>query len=134
MKVQNMLFAASMLMISMISWAHEQQVEIDSMVDFRYPISVFEVIHTDLAQVLYKLEGRMHHRTGKVSDIFEQSIQTLCQIEEALETRHNIKPEDVEFLQNMIDRIDSLIAYLEEDDPSRAAVLRQMCTTLKDKF
>lgn len=137
MKLKKMVVMIALGMPSMIVSLHQNrasQVQVDSMVDFRYPVSVMEQVHTNLAHVLYDLEMKPVHKSHLQNDVIDTSIHTLQEVDDLLTSKqHNIKSEDIDFLESMIDRIDKLIEHLEGDD-DRAASVRDMCQSIKEKL
>lgn len=123
----------SSAIVSFEKQGQQQSIYVDSMVDFRYPVSVMEQVHTNLAQILYSLEFKTVYKGNSTQEVLDTSMETLQEVDDLLVNKHNIKPEDVDFLQSMIDRIDSLIEHLEGED-SRVQDIHTMCASIKDKL
>ena len=111
-----------------------RQMQVDSMADFRCPVSLTEIVHEAVVGVIYRLENGMQSKSSKGNDILDTSFAMLEEVDATLPDRHNIRSEDREFLQNMIDRIDSLILHLEGEDQHKVVMIQNLCGSIKNKL
>lgn len=107
--------------------------EVDAMKDFRYPKSVVEEAHDYITGAIYELQQNIAAKAShkecatRVHDLLGHTSKVI-ETHKAAQTR--ISEKDKEYLQSMIDRINSLINYLEEDDDvevsQKAGELKQL--------
>ena len=116
---------------------HLKTQEIDAMKDFRYPKSVVEEAHDYITGVIYDLQqsisAKQNHQdcVTRVHDLLGHTSKVI-ESHKAAQTR--ISEKDKEYLQAMIDRINSLISYLEEDEDTdvskKAAELKHLSSEI----
>ena len=95
--------------------------QLDLMVDFGYPVSTMQSVRQDVSQALYFLQQHDHN---SVSSILEDALTKL-------NSRNNVDPQDIEYIQAMIDKINALIESLEESDRS---AIDDLCQQLQSKL
>ena len=95
---------------------------LDVMVDFTYPVSVMQSMRQDISQALFAAQD---HQVSQAASFLEQAASQLDGID-------MITQDDRQFIQAMLDKINSLIDQLpEEQDRS---VLMQLSCTIQNKL
>ena len=107
--------------------------KIDPIEDFRYPESLFEIVHEGVVHVMYMIKNHAHDQT-LVQQVFESMHDIQDQYDVAIRYNANtIKEEDREFLSSMIDRLESLVDSLYGD--SRVILeIHDVCENLRMKI
>jgi len=110
-----------------------QSFTFDPMVDFRSPQSLIEILHEGLVTI----EGRLNSCCDSNDDIGSMLVAVgseLVKLNESYDSMvnrskmHTVYSEDIEFLQKMIDKIDTMIHSLEKSvnlSDDNAVVLQQ---------
>ena len=109
------------MMFSVGVYSNDGPQEFDSMIDFSYPISTIQSVRHDASQALYFLQQGDH---SSVSSLLQSAVSKM-------DSRQMVQQDDINFMQEMIDKINSLIDTLEESDRS---VVSDLCQQLHDKF
>lgn len=99
----------------------ELQDHLDLMVDFSYPISIIQSVRQDVSQSVYFLQKGDH---SSVSSLLQDAVSKLS-------SRQVVQQDDINFMQEMIDKINALIDSLEESDRSE---ISSLCQQLQDKL
>jgi len=99
---------------------HESQ-DFDSILDFSYPVSVIESVRHDLSQAVYYLQN---NDSSSGSSLLQDAVSKLS-------SRQMVQQDDINFMQEMIDKINGLIETLEESDRS---VISGLCQQLQEKL
>ncbi len=131
------------VVLGLILVMHFEYYSYNPMIDFQVPYSVSEQIH----EALFSLERMLHDTTIKNTDrvlLVNHRLQDLEQMSQKISdthTFHAIYRDDRQTLQTLIDRIDALLAILQNDenaldDQAQKSVQesRTLLTGLKSKF
>jgi len=94
-------------------------------IDFSYPVSQVESARQDIAQALYFLQDGTYQDVDKALNLIESGS-------DKLNTRIVLDPDDRDYLQAMIDKINSLINALENDD--QRSYLASLSSQLQNQF
>ena len=110
------------------------KIELDPMVHFRYPVSLFEMLHEGIVQITYMIK-RTQYNEQSLNHLIDALINLHYRYDSSLELqlKRDIKSVDKEFLEQMLQRIDDLIAQLEGDDAKRSCA-QVLCKRLRDKI
>jgi|GEM_PF-6835052 len=101
----------------------------DPVSDFRYPETLFEVVHDGIVQIIFMIKRNSN---------LQAVINGLQELHERFDTtlyyqQGSIKSLDQEFLQNMVDRLQDLIVGLQSDqDLHKQADI--LCAQLREKI
>ncbi len=96
--------------------------QLDSMVDFGYPISTIESVRQDLSQALY---FSRQHNLESVPLLLQDGLSKLT-------SRQVITDDDRDHIQNLIDQINAVIQSLEKKDKSM--LILDLCQQLQEKL
>ena len=122
----------SILMISLLATSlhiyTQDDERLDVMVDFSYPVLEVESMRQDISQGVYFLQQSAHG-----SDQFQRAVDLFEQADSRAINRENMTSDDEDFLQAMLDQINTLIASLE-DDNSHRAILSDVYDRLQSKL
>jgi hypothetical protein len=110
------------------------KIELDPMIDFRYPVSLFEMLHEGIVQITYMIK-RTEYNEQSLNHLIDALINLHYRYDSSLELqlKRDIKSVDKEFLEQMLQRIDDLIAQLEGDNTNRSCA-QVLCQRLRDKI
>lgn len=107
--------------------------KIDPIEDFRYPESLFEIVHEGVVHVMYLIKNHAHDQ-ALIQQVFESMHDIQDQYDVVM--RYNastIKEEDCEFLSLMIDRLESLVDSLYADSKVISEI-HDACENLRMKI
>ena len=96
--------------------------QLDSMVDFAYPVSAMQLVRQDLNQALYFSQ---HNNFETAENFLQQAISKFS-------LRKSIEQEDREYIQEIINQIDALINSLEHTD--RSLAILDVCQQFQDRL
>lgn len=96
--------------------------QLDLMVDFAYPISITQAVRQDLSQALYFLQY------GDINSV----VSSLQDAVSKMSSRQPLQPDDRDFIEEMIAKIDQLIAALGDSNNGQRSILVDLCHQLRD--
>jgi|GEM_PF-1677358 len=102
--------------------------DFDVISDLSYPISEVESVRHDITQALYFLQQADHE-----SDAYSRAVDMFEQANEKSLHQNEVTSDDYEFLQAMLDQINSLIETLEAENEHRAH-LSEIHSDFKNKL
>lgn len=89
---------------SVICYANLDEEQLDPMIDFAYPVSMMQSIRHDISSAVYALR---HDNKLSAESLLENVVARLI-------SRIAISDDDREYIQEMINQINILIAQLED--------------------
>lgn len=98
--------------------------DIDPMVDFRYPVSLFEMLHEGIVQIIHMIKSTDYNEKT-LNWVIDALVNLHYRYDSSLEMhiKKNIKSVDKEFLEQMLARIISLVQDLDGYDDKRACIV-----------
>ncbi|MDP3788059.1 MAG: hypothetical protein Q8Q60_01915 [Candidatus Chromulinivorax sp.] len=96
--------------------------QLDSMIDFAYPVSIMESVRQDLNRALYFLR---QNDLESVPFLLQDALAKLA-------SRQVVSDDDRDHIQNLIDQINAIIYNLEHKDKS--GIILDLCQQIQDKL
>lgn len=126
-KMLKMVMFLFIMSLSLLAFAREQD-HFDVMADFAYPMSDVESLRQDITQGLYFLQQVDHE-----ADTYQRAVDMFEQANSRVVDHDKISSDDYDYLQAMLDQINSLIESLEAQNQHRSH-LSEVCGDLNNKF
>jgi hypothetical protein len=102
--------------------------QIDSMVDFAYPISDMQLARNDLSQAVYALQ---QNDIDLVAAMLQNALIKIVS-RKSFDDRKAIDDDDREYIQDMINQINAIIDQLEHND--KAIVIAELSAQLQESL
>ncbi len=122
------------VLVYLLGMNNLQAHKIDPIEDFKYPESLFQVVHEGIVHIMYMIRNH-----GNDQNIMQQISNSLHEVQDQCDVvmRYNPNPikseEDREFLSSMIDNLESLVDSLQDDQKIRTEV-QDICEYVRMKI
>lgn len=129
MKLKNSI----VVLVCLLGMSSLQAHKIDPIEDFRYPESLFEIVHEGIVHVMYMIKKQSSNQ-----GVMQQVFEALRDIQDQYDVAYRyhaapIKEEDREFLVSMLERVESSISSLHGDENMRVEI-QDACESIRMKI
>ena len=128
MKAKHRLFFVMFALSISVGAIDTSSDQIDSMVDFAYPVSDMQSARHDLSQAVYSLE---QNDIDLVAAMLQNALIKIVSRKSA-DDRKAIDDDDREYIQDMINQINAIIASLEHKN--KAVLIVELCQQLQESL
>ncbi|MBV8661315.1 MAG: hypothetical protein JO129_04175 [Candidatus Dependentiae bacterium] len=123
-KIKIALFFLLFPTIILVDAKSQEPQQLDLMVDFAYPVSMPQSVRQDLSQALYFLQ---HDEINFVISSLQDAVLKM-------NSRQPLQPDDRDFIEEMIAKIDELIASLGGLHDDQRSIMLHLSDQLRDSL
>ena len=129
MKLKN----GMIVLMYVFAMSNLQAHRIDPIEDFRYPESLFEIVHEGIVHVMYMIKNHAHDQ-NLIQNVFDalHDIQDQCDVAMRYNPNSIKSDEDREYLASMIDRLEFLVDDLHGNSKVSSEI-KDTCEYLRMK-